>query len=263
MCYTTYKCIEKILKCGEILTKTVLITGASGGIGRSCVLAFAKLGYNIVLHYYTNSESVFTLQREISDKFNCFSIAVGADLSSPSEVSDMFDIIEKHFGGIDILINNAGIAQIKMFSDITDADWDKMFNVNVKSVFNCCREALPYMIDKKLGKIINISSIWGISGASCEVHYSASKAAVIGFTKALAKEVAPSGIQVNCIAPGVIDTPMNGCLTAEALDNIKEETPLGCIGSPEDIASCAVFLASAGGDFITGQVISPNGGMVI
>ncbi len=245
------------------MKRTVLITGASGDIGRQCALSFSKLGFNIVIHYYNNEASAVQLQNEINSAGDSFAIALRADLTSSSSVSEMFDIIKKHFGGVDILINNAGISQIKMFCDITEDDWDNMFSVNVKGIYNCCKNAVPYMIDKKCGKIINISSIWGICGASCEVHYSAAKAAVIGFTKALAKELGPSGIQVNCIAPGVIDTKMNAHLDSVSIESLKEETPLCRLGTADDIASCVVFLASEGSDFITGQVISPNGGFVI
>lgn len=247
----------------KILNKTVLVTGASGGIGHSCAIAFAKSGYNIVIHYNKNKAAADALLSEVTNNFRCRAVSVCADISKYSETSDMFDIITSNFGGVDILINNAGISQIKMFCDITENDWDTMFNVNIKSIYSCCRLALPHMIDRKCGKIINISSIWGICGASCEVHYSASKAAVIGFTKALAKELGPSGIQVNCIAPGVIDTEMNRGLSPDDIAELKNETPLMRLGSPDDIAACALFLASDSADFITGQVISPNGGFVI
>ena len=166
------------------------------------------------------------------------------------------------FGSADILINNAGIAQQKLFTDITDDDFTRMFDINVRGVFNCCRAALPYMIHKKHGRIINISSMWGVCGASCEVHYSASKAAVIGMTKALAKEVGPSGITVNCIAPGLIDTPMNANLSKETINELCEETPVGRIGTPEDIANAALFLASDSSSFITGQVLGVDGGFI-
>ena len=175
----------------------------------------------------------------------------------------MVDKINSRFGGVDVLVNNAAVAQIKLFSDITSDDWDNIFNVNVKGMFNCTKAVLPYMIHQKHGKIVNISSIWGITGASCEVHYSASKAAVIGLTKALAKELGPSGIQVNCVAPGVVNTDMNAELSKEDIEQIADETPLGVIGNASDIANTVCFLASDKADFITGQVISPNGGLVI
>ena len=167
------------------------------------------------------------------------------------------------FGDIDILINNAGIAQQKVFLDISERDWERIFDVNVKGVYNCIKEVLPDMLKKKEGKIINISSIWGISGASCEVHYSASKAAVIGLTKALAKELGPSKIKVNCVSPGVIKTDMISDFSYEDIEMLKYNTPLGEIGKPEDIAKIVYFLTSDDSNFITGQIISPNGGFII
>ena len=169
----------------------------------------------------------------------------------------------EEFGSIDVLINNAGISQEKLFTEITDEDLDHMLDVNLKSVFYCSQSALKYMLPIKQGKIINISSIWGIVGASCEVHYSASKAAIIGFTKALAKELGPSNIQVNCIAPGVIQTEMISIYTEDELNVLKESTPLMRLGNPIDIAGCALYLASSYSDFVTGQIISPNGGFVV
>ena len=167
------------------------------------------------------------------------------------------------FGHIDVLVNNAGISQQKLFTDLSDDDWDKMFDVNVKGVFNCCQEVVPDMIRRHSGNIINVSSIWGIVGASCETHYSASKGAVQSLSKALAKELGPSNIRVNCVAPGVINTRMNSDLCAETISSLKEETPLGVVGEPDDIANLILFLASDQSKFITGQIVSPNGGFVI
>ncbi|MDC0700747.1 SDR family oxidoreductase, partial [Blautia wexlerae] len=164
---------------------------------------------------------------------------------------------------VDVLVNNAGIAQQKLFTDLTDTDWDRIFAVDVKGVFLCCQAALPHMIHEKRGAIVNISSMWGQVGASCEVHYSAAKAAVIGLTKALAKELGPSQIRVNCIAPGVIATEMNDLLGAETLEALREETPLEAIGTAEQVADAVRFLASDQASFITGQVLGVNGGMVI
>jgi 3-oxoacyl-[acyl-carrier protein] reductase len=175
----------------------------------------------------------------------------------------MLNIIYNRFGNIDVLVNNAGVAQQKLFTDISEDDWDWMFNVNIKGMFNCCQAVLPKMINNKRGKIINISSIWGLTGSSCEVHYSASKAAVIEFTKALAKEVGPSNIQVNCVAPGIIKTDMITHLNTSIIEKLKSDTPLGILGTPRDIAEVVLFLASSKADFITGQIISPNGGFVI
>lgn len=186
-----------------------------------------------------------------------------ADISNREDVENMVDYCIKEFGGLDVLVNNAGVSQDKLFTDITDEDWDNMMNINLKGSFYCSQVALKYMISEKKGNIINISSIWGISGASCEVHYSITKAGIIGMTKALAKEVGPSNIRVNSIAPGVINTDMLSGYNEEDIDALVEETPLMRLGTPEDIANCAIFLASDKSNFITGQVISPNGGFVI
>lgn len=191
-------------------------------------------------------------------------MAVGADVSVRSEVERMFTEVREVLGDPEILVNNAGIAlPQKLFTDVTDAEWDRLFDVDVKGIFYCIQAALPAMIRRKQGKIINISSMWGQVGASCEVPYSAAKGAVIALTKALAQEVGPSGIQVNCVAPGVIDTEMNGNLPPEAMEALQEEIPLGVLGKPSDVAEAVAFLASEGANFITGQVMCPNGGMVL
>jgi 3-oxoacyl-[acyl-carrier protein] reductase len=175
----------------------------------------------------------------------------------------MISDIKSRFGSVDILINNAGIAESQLFSDVSENDFDRMVDVHLKGAFNCTQAVLDHMIDKKSGRIINISSIWGIAGASCEVVYSMVKAGLIGFTKALAKELAPSGINVNALAPGVVDTDMMSGFTPEEKNEIANDIPLGRFASPQEIAKVALFLAESGGDYITGQVISPNGGMVI
>ncbi len=244
------------------MARTVLITGASRGIGAACAAAFAADGWNVAINYFSGEEKALALSSSLKQN-GANALAVRADVSDPAQVRDMAAQVLLHFGRIDALINNAGIAQQKLFCDLTDADWDRMFDVNVKGVFYCSRAVLPHMIHNKQGKIVNISSVWGIAGASCEVHYSASKAAVIGLTKALAKELGPSGIQVNCVAPGVISTDMNAKLDNDAISRIREETPLGVLGSAEDIANAVLFLSSEKADFITGQVLSPNGGFVI
>ncbi len=239
--------------------QTALITGASRGIGRAIARQLAEDGFRVIVHYNTSEDEAMTLLEELNQAADTECMAVQADVADRAQVEAMFS----RAGGVDVLVNNAGIAQQKLFTDITEQDWDIMFGVDVKGVFHCCQCALPYMIHQKRGKIINISSIWGQVGASCEVHYSAAKAAVIGLTKALAKELGPSGIQVNCIAPGVIQTEMNAHLDEETRKELKEETPLGGIGTPEDIAGAASFLAGSRSDFITGQVIGVNGGIVI
>lgn len=238
--------------------ETVLITGASRGIGRETAKLFSKNGFNVVINYNKSEKDALELLSEIKN-----AAAIRADVSNRKEVFEMVEKANSIFGGIDILVNNAAVAGQMLFQDISEEEWDRIFDTNVKGAFNCTQAVLSNMLNKKNGKIINISSIWGITGASCEVHYSASKAALIGFTKALAKELGPSGITVNCIAPGVINTDMNSNIPKEVMDALKEETPLRKIGSPEDIANTIFFLASKKADFITGQVISPNGGFLI
>jgi 3-oxoacyl-[acyl-carrier protein] reductase len=242
------------------MNKTALITGAAGGIGSAAARLFAQNGFNIVLNYNTSAGEAKALEAGLRES-GCSAFAVKADISDPDQVREMFDLAAKEFGGVDVLVNNAGIAQQKLFTDITQANYDRMFDVNVRGCFNCCQCALPFMINQKSGKIINISSVWGLTGASCEVHYSAAKAAVIGLTKALAKEAGPSNIQVNCITPGVIDTAMNSGLSSETLEQLKANTPLGRLGSPSDVAGLILFLASVQSDFITGQVIGVDGGL--
>ena len=235
--------------------KTVLITGGSRGIGRAAVERFARGGYQAVFCYHSNKEAADALLSELS---GLPVAAVQADVSDPEAVKRLTDGLH-----VDVLVNNAGIAGQKLFCETTPEEWDRMFAVNVRGMYLCARAVLPGMIRQGSGKIINLSSIWGITGASCEAAYSASKAAVIGLTRALAKELGPSGIQVNCVAPGVVDTDMNQTLTADDLAALREETPLGTLGTPEQIADTIFYLASSGADFITGQVISPNGGLVI
>ena len=244
------------------MSKTVLITGASRGIGRATALRFAREGYNIVINYLRSVDAAYNLLHELQD-YPCNAILIQADITNRVQVRGMVSQSLTQFGAIDVLVNNSGIAQQKLFTDITEDEWNNMFDVNVKGAFHCCQVVLPDMVHRKEGRIINVSSMWGITGASCEVHYSASKAAVIGLTKALAKEVGPSGITVNCVAPGVIDTDMNACLRPEDLAALREETPLGRLGRPEDIANLIYYLASEQASFITGQVIGADGGFVI
>ncbi len=243
--------------------KTVLITGASRGIGRATAHLFAAQGYNVVINYHHSHQAAHTLEQEINSAFPYpRALAVCADVSDRKEVDQMIQAAYDRFCGIQVLVNNAGVARQQLFSDTSEQDWNFLFDINVKGAFHCTQAVLPAMISARQGKIINISSIWGIAGASCEVCYSASKAALIGFTKALAKEVGPSGVQVNCVAPGIIDTDMNAAIDAETLHALTEETPLQKIGRPSDVAQAILFLASAQSDFITGQVISPNGGFL-
>ena len=242
--------------------RNVLITGSSRGIGAETARIFAKNGDRVFINYNKSENAARSLQNELSD-CGYDTVLVKADISSSKEVNEMFENICREYGGIDVLVNNAGISQIKLFTDITDEDWNTMLSVNLSGVFYCCRAALPYMIKKHHGRIINISSMWGQVGGSCEVHYSAAKAGVIGLTKALAKEVGPSGIRVNCISPGMIDTDMNASVSEDAVGMIVDETPLCRTGTPADVAGTMLFLASEEAAFITGQVISVNGGLVI
>lgn len=242
--------------------KTVVITGASRGIGAAAAELFAQNGCQTVLCYHTGQNEAESLADRLR-KAGGTALAVQADVSDTESVTHAVALISEQFGHIDILVNNAGIAEQKLFTDISDADWSRMIEVNLGGVFRFCRAVLPTMIRQKSGAIVNISSIWGLVGASCEVHYSAAKAGIIGLTKALAKETGPSGIRVNCVAPGVVDTRMNQNLTPEDLRMLADETPLERIGRPEEIARTIYFLASEQSGFITGQVISPNGGFVI
>lgn len=238
--------------------KNVLITGASRGIGKACAELFYKKGYRVFINYNKSEDEA----KEVALKTE--GVLVKADISKPEEVKSIISYINESFGGISVLINNAGVSlSQKLLQDVTDEEFNKIFDINVKGMFNVTKEVLPYMINKKSGSIINISSMWGVIGGSCEVIYSASKAAIIGFSKALAKEVGPSGIRVNVIAPGVIKTDMNKNLTEEDFEILKEETPLQMIGNSEDIANTALFLAENSSAFITGEVINVNGGLVI
>lgn len=241
------------------LNRTALITGASRGIGRAAAKLLAENGFNVIVHYRSGKREAETLVQTLRER-GYAAIAVGADLREEAQISEMVRQGKAYFGKIDVLVNNAGIASQKMFTDITAEEWDDMFAVHARGSFLCTKAVLADMIARKNGKIVNISSIWGIHGASCEVHYAAAKAAVIGMTKALAKEVAPSGICVNCIAPGVIDTEMLSCFDDTTKAALAEETPLGRLGTPEDIARAILFFVSAQSDFITGQVLTADGG---
>jgi len=244
------------------MLKTVLITGGSKGIGRATAELFAENDYNVIINYLHSGREAESLVARLSERGYAV-LAYQADVSCRDQVEAMVNAGMERFGSIDILVNNAGIAQQKLFTEITETEWDRMLNINVKGLYHCCQCVLPNMISKKKGKIINISSIWGMIGASCEVHYSTAKAAVIGFTKALARELGPSNIQVNCVAPGIIATDMNVSLDETDIHRLLEETPLQRFGNPFEIAYAVLYLASDKADFLTGQVISPNGGFVI
>lgn len=241
---------------------TAFISGASRGIGRAAALKLASLGYDLALNYHTNYEAAQNVQHE-AQKYGVNVLLLAGDIADENNVREMFRKIGETFGGADVVVNNASFAEQLMFQDITYGKWRRMFAVTVDGAFFTVQNALPHMLHEKRGRIINISSMWGEVGASCEVHYSAAKGALIAMTKALAKELGPSGITVNCITPGVIDTEMNAHLSAEDLAELCEETPLGRLGTPDDIAETVAFLASAEAGFITGQIIGVNGGFVI
>ena len=238
------------------MKRTIIVTGASRGIGAAIVKMLAKEDYNIVLNYNKSEEIAKKMQEEFTKQGKNVEI-FKADVSKREEVKKLIEFTINKFEKIDVLINNAGISQTRLFTDITDEDWNNMLNVNLNSVFYMTQEVLPYMIHEKEGCIINISSIWGITGAACETHYSVAKAGVDAMTKSLAKELGPSNIRVNSIAPGIIDTDMNKYLLDEELANIEEEIPLGKIGSPETIAKCVKWLIED--DYTTGQIIGING----
>lgn len=244
----------------NILNKVVIVTGGSRGIGAEIVKLLAQENAKVVLNYYKSEEKAKQIQTELLKEGRKIEI-FKADVSKREEVKNLIKFTLEKYKTIDVLINNAGIAQEKLFTEITDEDWNYMIQTNLTSTFYCCQETLPTMIHNKRGCIINISSIWGMVGGACEVHYSAAKAGINGMTKALAKELGPSNIRVNSIAPGAIDTDMNKEITEEEWQQIQNETPLQKIGKPKDIAKCAKWLIED--EFTTGQVISPNGGWVI
>ena len=236
--------------------KTVFVTGASGGIGEAIAKKFAENGYFVGVGYNSNRGKAENLAKEIAG------VAVKADVSDEKSVSAAMSDFLLRAGKLDVLVNSAGIAlPIKTLLDTTSKEFDKAFSVNVKGVYNCCKAAIPAMLDGG-GSIINISSMWGVTGGSCEAIYSASKAAVIGFTKALAKEYAAAGITINCVAPGYIDTPMNDNLSDENKKLAIADIPVGRAGTGEDVAKAVFYLAENGG-FVTGEVLSVNGGEVI
>lgn len=244
------------------MSKVALVTGASRGIGRSIALELARSGISVAINYLSSEKMAKELLCEIK-KFNENVNIYMADVSNEIEVSEMVHKINFDLGEIDILVNNAGISQIGLFTDMTSHERDRMIGVNLIGAMNVTKAILPSMIHYKSGSIINISSMWGEVGASCEVVYSASKAGLIGFTKALAKELAPSGIRVNCISPGVIDTDMNSELSSAEIKELIDEIPIKRIGTSDDIAKAVKFLISDNAKYITGQVIGINGGMVI
>ena len=242
--------------------RTVLITGASRGIGAACAREFAREGCRVAIHYHHSHEKAEALCAELTAG-GCEAMTVQADVSDSAQVAAMIAAVEERFGFIDTLVNNAGIAMQKLFTDTTDDDWRRMMGTDLDGVFYCTRAVVPAMIREHRGVIVNIASMWGEVGASCEVAYSAAKAGVIGMTKALAKELGLSGIRVNAVSPGVVMTDMMKDFSDEDVAALKEETPLNTLGAPGNIAKAVVFLSSDNARYITGQVLGVNGGMVI
>ena len=240
------------------MAKTVLITGASRGIGAAAAKLFYENGYSVVINYNSSEKEALMLEKELKG-----STAIKCDVSSEKDVKKMVDTVIEKYGKIDVLINNAGISKQNLITDVSSEEWDRMFAVNVRGTFLVSKHVLSHMIRNKTGKIINVSSIWGICGASCEACYSASKGAIISFTKALAKEVGPSKITVNAVAPGFIDTQMNENISDEDKAAFCEETPLGRIGTAQEVANTLLFLASENASFITGQVLTLDGGVSV
>lgn len=242
--------------------RTVVITGAAKGIGAACAEYFAERKFNVVINYNTSRVQAEELTSSLTHRgFNA--ISVRADVSVYADVENLMKTAYDTFGSIDVLINNAGVSAVGLITDIPETEAEHIFDVNLKGTYICCRAVVPYMIHKKSGKIINISSMWGEVGASCEVAYSASKAGVLGLTKALSKELAPSGINVNAITPGLIDTSMNSNISKSDLKDFIDEIPLGRIGTAKEIAAATYFFACEESDYITGQVMGINGGCVI
>lgn len=242
--------------------KTVLITGASRGIGREIAIKFASEGYNVVLNYNSNESKANAVAKQV-ESLGAKCLLCKADVSNENEVKFMVGMANKAFGKIDVLVNNAGVALSKLFQQTSTDEMAKIFGVNTFGVINCSKAVVPSMISEKAGKIINISSIWGKVGASMETIYSASKGAVIAFTLALAKELAPSNISVNCVCPGVIDTDMLNDFSVDEKTDLKNQTPLMRLGTPQDVANAVYFLASDNASFITGQVITVDGGFAL
>lgn len=241
--------------------KTVLITGASKGIGQAIATTFAKAGYNLVLNCAHSIDTLTTHAKNLEENYGIRTLCIQADVGDHTAVANMFAQVTSFCDGIDILVNNAGISHIGLLSDMNIDEWNRVINTNLTSIFSCCKCAIPYMVSKKEGKIINISSAWGIVGASCEVAYSATKGGMNTFTKALAKELAPSNIQVNAIACGVIETGMNACFNAEEKAALADEIPAGRFASPTEVAEYVLQLATAP-SYLTGQVIGFDGGWI-
>lgn len=244
------------------MRQVALVTGASRGIGRAVALELGRAGYAVCINYLNSQAAA----RQVADTLRsegCDAIAVQADVADGAAVADMVRQTEAALGPVTVLVNNAGIAGQAQFQDITDEMWDRYLAVNLGGARNTIRAVLPHMLSEKSGAIVNISSIWGLRGASCEVAYACTKAGIIALTRSLAMELAPSGIRVNCVAPGVINTDMVQVLGQETLRDLAEQTPLGRLGTPEDVAHAVAFLASDRASFITGQVLGADGGFIV
>lgn len=241
------------------MNKTVLITGASRGIGKAIATAFARKGYHLVINCKNSADKLYALQKELEDTYHVQVLASIGDVGDFSYVNRLFEEIKQLFGGIDILVNNAGISHIGLLSDMAAEEWQNIMNTNLNSAFYTSRLAIPSMLSKQEGKIINISSVWGNVGASCEVAYSTTKGGINAFTKALAKELAPSNIQVNAIACGCIDTEMNHCFSEEERKELEEEIPAGRFGTTEEVAKLVLTLSKEH-NYLTGQIITLDGG---
>ncbi len=242
------------------MQKTAIVTGASRGIGAETARALAENGYNVVVNYLNSEKAARAVADEIV-RGGGEAAVYRADVVKPAEAAALCAFAAEAYGRLDLLVNNAGVSLVALLGDTADAQYDRLFDTNMRGVFNMCRAAASYFLRRQSGAVVNVSSMWGQAGASCESVYAASKAAVIGFTKSLAKELAPSGVRVNCVAPGFIDTEMNAALGEAARAAVIEETPLGRAGTPRDVAEAVLYLARA--EFVTGQVVGVNGGLVI